>query len=446
MALAAIGLTFAACTPEVDDVFDTSASERVQAFNQNAFDVLTAAPNGWRMEYYPSTSYGGYNVLVKFGKDYYATVASEKVGDNHNAGIGQDGKCVTAQSHFKFEQSQGSVLSFDEYNDILMYYSTPKNPDYGAKGDGLEGDFEFRVISVTPDKIELRGKKGNSKILMYPMPSDQTWEDYLKAVNETDRWMTSRSYRLEVEGSDKEISAYKSYRRLVFEYLDEEDNTVSVVAPYITTPKGYVFYKPVEVNGQAIDGFDKGETDEYFRTPVNSKIKLVTYIPTLFEAFSDYDWYVNYFTLGPVAQPGWDYMRDKLATSGMNKKRERLYWACFGKTDKKTGFSMVAGDAANIFYGVKFTEKGDNHDQVELRENSTQSTSPGKTYYKDYGLKQALNPFTNGARGRTFKLETDNVRRPSYMQLTEIANPENVIKLWANMVYYVYGDLDKEEQ
>lgn len=445
MALAAIGLTLAACTPEVDDVFDTSTSERVQEFSKNTLDILTAAPNGWRMEYYGATTYGGYNVLVKFGADYYATVASEQAGGSHNAGIGTDGKCITAQSHFKLEQSQGVVLSFDEYNDVLMYYSQPKNPNYGSDGYGMEGDFEFRVISATAEKVELVGKKGNSKILMYPMPADQTWEDYLKDVAATDKWMASRSYKLEVEGSEREINVSKSYRRLVFDYVGDDGNTVSVVAPYITTPKGYVFYKPVEVDSQAIDGFDKGDTDEYFTTPVNSKIKLVTYIPTLFEAFSDFAWYVDYFTLGPVAQPGWDYMRDKLATSGPNKKRERLYWAYFGKDGTKVGFFMNAG-GNSIFYGIKFTEKGENHDRVEMRENSTASTKVGKTYYSNFGLKQALNPFTNVARGRTFQLETDNVRRPSYMILTEIANPENVIKLWADPVYYVYGDLDKEEQ
>ena len=149
-------VSFAACTPEVDDAFDQSAAERVEMKMKECREVLTSAPNGWRMEYYAARTYGGYNVLCKFEGDN-VTVASEKAGSTQNAGVGSDGKVITATSHFSIIQSQGVLLSFDEYNDVFHYFSDPKNPDYGVAGEGMEGDFEFRVVSATPEKVELVG-------------------------------------------------------------------------------------------------------------------------------------------------------------------------------------------------------------------------------------------------------------------------------------------------
>ena len=64
-ALATI-LIAASCSMKVEDAFDESSSERVDAFTQKIVDVLQAAPNGWQAQYYAGTTYGGYNVFMKF--------------------------------------------------------------------------------------------------------------------------------------------------------------------------------------------------------------------------------------------------------------------------------------------------------------------------------------------------------------------------------------------
>ena len=53
---------FAACTPEVDDVFDSNASDRIETSMADLKKVITASPNGWRLEYYGNPTYGGFNV------------------------------------------------------------------------------------------------------------------------------------------------------------------------------------------------------------------------------------------------------------------------------------------------------------------------------------------------------------------------------------------------
>ena len=137
-----------ACTSDVDDVFDKSAPERMDETIAAQKSILESAPYGWRAEYYGDTSYGGYNVFMKFEGDN-VTVASEQVGASHKAGIGEDGSLITCTTHYKFEQSQGSVLSFDDYNYVFHYFSDPGIEDFGMKGEAFYGDLEFRVPAKT---------------------------------------------------------------------------------------------------------------------------------------------------------------------------------------------------------------------------------------------------------------------------------------------------------
>lgn len=437
-------LTFTACTSEVDDIFSSSSTDRIKAEMTKTKEVLESAPNGWVMEYYGSLTYGGYNVLMKFDGDN-VTVGSEKVGSHHNAGIGTDGKVVTATSHYKFENSQGLVLSFDDYNEIFHYFSDPSNADYGQNGDGMEGDLEFRVISVTPEKIELVGKKHNTRIYMYPVPAEKTWEDYITEISETESFMTSRSYEFVVEGSEREINVTTSYRRLVFEYKDDIGDKKTVVAPYIVTKDGYKMYKTYDVDGTEVSGVVKGETEEFFFLEGNDKARLYTYVPTLSEMFQTNMWFVNYPDLGEFAKPYWDEMREKLKTAGMNGTKNRLIWALFGTYGDKLAFHMQAG-SDYCYYGIRVTSLNEEGSEIKIAINTTVNNKPGRDYFKSYGMNRAMVPFSGqGSRGREFTLTTDNKRHPSYIILTDKNEPTNVIKLWANEVDYPYGDLDADK-
>lgn len=124
IALVAIA-SFASCTGEVDDIFDRSSADRMTEAIATDRQMLVDAPNGWLMQYFCEDTYGGYNVFVKFNDDNTATVANE-VFDLGNR----------ETSHFKLEQSMGVVLSFDEYNELFHFFSTPANPN-GIGDDGI---------------------------------------------------------------------------------------------------------------------------------------------------------------------------------------------------------------------------------------------------------------------------------------------------------------------
>ncbi len=57
----ALTLALSGCVNEVEEVFETPASERLDQMMKECQQLLTAAEHGWMILYYPSSSlkYGG---------------------------------------------------------------------------------------------------------------------------------------------------------------------------------------------------------------------------------------------------------------------------------------------------------------------------------------------------------------------------------------------------
>lgn len=74
----AIPALLTSCLFDEEDLFDKSASERIEAAKQEAKTVLESAENGWHVRYFPSPTqeFGGYNLFFKFSEGS-VTVASE---------------------------------------------------------------------------------------------------------------------------------------------------------------------------------------------------------------------------------------------------------------------------------------------------------------------------------------------------------------------------------
>lgn len=445
---------FSSCVSDVDDVFSDSAANRAQKALTETRTLLESAPNGWRVEYYGDVTYGGYNVFMKFEGDS-VTVASEKVGKGQTAGYDANGNALTCKSHFKLEQSMGVVLSLDDYNSIFHYFAEPKNDDFGTAGTGFEGDFEFRVVSASAEKIELQGKKHGDRIYMYPMAADMSWGEYMKQVDEAEEFMTSRTYTLQW-GEDTENAIYtqSTYRCLNFYTTDKDGKVQVVAAPYIVTPEGYKFYKEVTVKDTKLNGFTKGDTQDFFVATGVENVKLFTEVPTLFDTFKRGLWYLTYDDMGTYGQSKWETLFEKLGKADNDKKRARLYYAAVGYVSDKypAGLLMSTATESQVIIGMTFNAVSDGNggyygDRVEMKSNVGKSNNPGKKYYKNdkYGGMSAVDPFCSGF-GHTFQITTDNVRHPSYLILTDLKDPTNVIKVWAQSKGYPFGDRDKEEK
>lgn len=430
-------MAFSACSLKEDESFAESASQRSGENIAAVQKLLYAAPNGWLMEYYGDLSFGGYNVMVKFEGDQ-ATVASEKWGYNHKAGLDDSGRAITTTSHFKMEQSMGTILSFDEYNETLHYYSMPNNPDYTYDtADGLYGDFEFRVMKASQDSIILRGKKHNNKIVMTPIPADRKWEDYINEAAETEVYMSSRSYTLSGSGYTKtqEVTATSNggYRCFVFTYKDETDQKVTVTAPYIVKADGFHFYSPVEVNGVKLDGLLKGDTDDYFLFANDQTLQLDTYMPTLYESIITANWYMRHGSLGEYAQPKWDAMLEVLKTAGKNHDEIKIYTATIGLSSDNKLCSSLSTTTDAPYWGFTAEDVKGDGTRIKFNQNSTVRNKAGRDYYQKYKWNDVLNTVYT----HTFDLTCDYQRRPTWIKMTDVDDPTNVITLFAQPSYFM---------
>ena len=161
--LVIIGLlaaTFAACSRDEESLFDKSAAERAREAVESAFDVLTSAENGWEMAYFPNLEADakGYNMVVKFNANGNVSVTAK---NSTTTG----GKIQTdTASTWVVRSDYGPLLSFDTYNDVFHAWSDPRQD-----GAGLLGDYEFLILSATPELVLLKGKKHSAYSVMRPM-------------------------------------------------------------------------------------------------------------------------------------------------------------------------------------------------------------------------------------------------------------------------------------
>ena len=168
---AALAITSVSCVKDADPVFDKKPSVRMQEALKLAQDILRTAPHGWRMDDFMNESNttaikGGYTIAMKFTEDK-VTAWGEMMDD----------VSTNYTSLYSMTTDDGPVLSFDDNNYILHYYSTPsgtaRNP-YGQTGhyQALGGDFEFLILDASADCVKLKGKRGGQKINLYPLDKE----------------------------------------------------------------------------------------------------------------------------------------------------------------------------------------------------------------------------------------------------------------------------------
>jgi len=231
-------LLLGACSlHEEENFFDDSSANRMSEALKNYKEILVAPENGWLMQYYPGNNqaYGGYNMLVSFDENGSATVASEIAGADKSA-----------TSLYTLKQSAGPVLTFDSYNNIMHLFSEPLN--------ALGGDFEFTIMSATPDKVVLSGTKTRNMITLTPMAKERTWTSYLKSVLETQDAIFLGTFKLMMNG--KEVgSIMQDYNVFTLTYAGADEREPKVEIPFLYTDEGIRLYEPITINGVTMSTF-----------------------------------------------------------------------------------------------------------------------------------------------------------------------------------------------
>lgn len=263
---------FAACSPEVDDLFNETASERINKAIKEDLNILQNAKNGWVIEYYPSPTkmYGGFTILTSFDDKKNATVSCDLFASD---------KKVT--SLYDVKQSTGLTLTFDTYNEIFHLFSAPLNNfGIGNSGKGMEGDYEFLILECTPEKVRLKGKKTGTTMLMTPLPENKTWKEYLDEVKAVPKEASPALYDVKV-GTEKKYDVEQLYHKFV---LTHEDGTQEDL-PFVYTTDGIKFYEPIDLGNAQMQSLT---WDKERKAYVNGDIAMEAFIPEGYKSYDEY--------------------------------------------------------------------------------------------------------------------------------------------------------------
>lgn len=395
------------CTPEVDSAFNDSSANRMTKALQIDKEILQSATNGWLMKYYPAPDqrYGGYNILVKFGSDGNAIIACDKFDASK-----------TSTSNYSLVQSAGPVLTFNEYNEIIHYFSDPVNSDgIGKRSEGMLGDFEFTLREVSNQKIVMYGKKTNSRIEMTPLSSDTNWSNYLKSIQTAEYNMGFGMYSYVAGNITARVTM--SYRSMTMNYADENGNNISTKVPYLVTPTGYELYDTLSIGNVKVKTLTYNANNHEFVSDGAGQAKLYGIITPLNQLLTGGgNWYFSYDNLSSFGQPYWYKAANDLSTnegetlSYMYLNANIIYFKSGNYAGKYTMTTSLQGDN-NI--GFKLSSYDDN----------------GKYYYNAGYFQYFLYPFCKGNTGRSFTLSCDNIQNTTVIILTDVSDSSNIIRL-----------------
>lgn len=178
---------------EEDDIFDKSASERLDDAKVYYSDILTDKGGKWQMEYYANGDEHGYVYLMTFNKNGQVTISgqNEYIGYEYNPVSSGTKLFKSETSLWEVVADNGPVLSFNSYNRTFHIFSSPYDiPPYGENatdesGEGHLGDYEFDLMKYSNDTLYIEGKKHEIKMIMTridPNIDDEVYMNYVTAM------------------------------------------------------------------------------------------------------------------------------------------------------------------------------------------------------------------------------------------------------------------------
>lgn len=395
----------ASCTPEVEDAFDKPSPDRIAEAISETKDILTAAPNGWKMAYQGSGGFGGFNILCKFDKE--DNVFCEEESDH-----------AKATSHYTVQQGQGVLLSFDSFNAALHKYSDPvgkiNGKAVGKDGKGFQGDFEFRVMSCTKDSIVLEGRKHGDRVVMTPMPEDLTWDSFFTQIATVASGMSSERYNIII---DKDTLP----ARMNLHTLHTTDkNGKAVAIPFIYTPQGIEVLKADSLNGRKLTAFTYS-TDDKWVDPNDKNVMLSPRDITPLEAFFSDNWTINVGYSSTAEMNVW-----KAAAVYAASKNMEIVTVYFSTTPGFLSLSSYVGDNWGNLRTLYSTSGKDQITIKGFRPNpkGTANERNGAVFYNQYKLKDIANTFLVNGQATDYTLSIDNPKYPLWLRMTSNSHDE----------------------
>lgn len=281
------------CTTEVDEIFNITSSERLQASLTECRQLLSTSENGWLIQYYPSASreYGGHNFVAKFGTDGYVEISGDVADDISKV----------VKSHYSVLTSNGITLSFDTYNSYLHYWS---DPDYWAE-NMYGGDFEWMYVRGDRQEMVFQGVKTGNTIVFTALKNNMiTRLNTIVSTQKEVEMLFNFTYAWS-DGSGVAITLLHESNYPVFKYYPAGNTSGEyILIPYIYTDSGIMLYEAVNINNITVQYFDFNPSVRGFTSvdAVNASGGSVTVNLTGFQSsdFVPYDkilgsWNLNYY-------------------------------------------------------------------------------------------------------------------------------------------------------
>ncbi|MCM1021673.1 MAG: DUF4302 domain-containing protein [Muribaculum sp.] len=267
------------CLKDQEDFFPEASSTRLQATLDKCKEVLTSSPNGWAFDYYPDRdlAMGGYVYTVKF--------------DNSTVTAGFELEPGTFEtSYYKLTNDNGPILSFDTYNSLLHYFSTPSSGEYEAK----DGDFEFLIMDVQDNVIKLKSNRNGNYAYLHRLDCDmQTYLNQVAAFSEN---LFLENMVANMGGQEVEVYSEpnRGQRYMAVIWGEGDDDYCETV--FVPTPTGVRFMKPLSYNGVSVDAMDYLVTS-FCYSGVSSKGETVVFQGDAPADYSKYEDFAGEFTL-----------------------------------------------------------------------------------------------------------------------------------------------------
>ncbi|NDV77671.1 DUF4302 domain-containing protein [Dysgonomonas sp. 511] len=396
------------CLKDDDDIFDESSAARLTKALQEYQNILESAPNGWLMTYYTdeASSYaGGYNYYLSFKNGTVKAAFEQKVeydGATYNPGD-------TYTSDYELHATQGPVLSFNTFSPLLHYFATPSS----SLPSGFYGDYEFIVLNVSSDFIEMKSVKKGTKATLKRLDSSFNCESYFSEISAMEENTRYPKYETFLDG-ELIASAKGGYGR----YFTFTIGTTVYKAPFVVTTEGIKFYSPVTINGQTIQNLRWDALSESLictdaGTDFVIKCTLVP-LNVLFYSSTD-TWKFDTVNMGAGMKNRYDGLVAASANEG-----EIISYINFVKSSALNTTHALELKTGNYVckYGYNYVLTPDTDDEITLSVFNFDGN--GQWYYQNYAGYQN---FVHVFGAQAYKITADDIKAPSVLTFTGVVNP-----------------------
>lgn len=435
-----------ACQKEDNKVFSEPASERAEKLVKELKAVITQPSNGWLMKIYTKDyEYGGYNVLVKFDDEGNVVAADEL----------QEDPSQTTRSVYSYTLSDGPLLGFTTYNKSIHRYSEPASPLFiENRKMGGGSDFLLKIQSVSSDKVELKGLRNGLEVELTPLPTEISWQDFIANIQNTKN--EADFVKVSITFNDKEYTGWAPMFNLsYFTVNDAEGNLLKL--PFIYTAGGMEFPQDYTFAGK--DNLPRltlqsTETGEYSFVSADGNLIITSKIPTAIDFLRQVYWFTSKKDMGPYGRTVAEYLKEQTRFWNPPLNIQNAWYLGVDKETPKGCISVNAvygGNSARANFMMEIIQPEDpNQGEVGFKFRPDLSPKDSWAEFFLYGeMKDQLSPFAaavlpfahagtsiHGLRDtedpRYFTTEMDNRKRPTWIKLIDVSNPDNWIKLSVN--------------